>query len=411
MANSTYTQSNKTIDKEALVQFYNDEMFNLHMPAVIYTVVILIIGLIANTMVCYFYGFKSRKSTTNFFIIILSMYDITVCCVSIPGEITNMSQYYTFKNRLLCKGFRFLTFYSAVGSAFTLIAIAAERFRRICRPANQQMTLICAKRLCLFNVFFALLLSAPSIFMFDSTVVDIPNIYGIELYGRDCTMTKDTKYVKYVAAFVFLYAAGTFIISIGLIVVYAKVGISIRNQEKRMRQHVTAGKKSDSASRVCSNKEQQRRKDFSNQRPDSGTSNISKSSIEFSQESSLSVEDIDIKTDISSNKAKNKIEIKRVTRLPNSKFSARSKRVTLEMAIVTFGFIFSFIPNLSVICWRMTTEQHETKTISGENLIAYRIATLSYLIESALNPLIFGSFNEKFREFFFRCSCGSIAKQ
>ena len=228
---------NTTFDEDHLVATMNDEKLKLMIPALVYITVLMIVGFIGNLMVCYFYGCKTRTTIHTIFICILAVYDLVVCAVAMPTEIADIVFFYTFENNVACKILRFVNYLSSLGSIFTLIAIAVDRFRRICKRSDRQMTIDMAKICCLLTVVVALLLSWPSLLIYGSTEVNIPNDYGVELKGLDCTSTKHRSYRPYVWAFNITHFALFIICSVVLTTMYSIIGRVIYRHKKQMSKH------------------------------------------------------------------------------------------------------------------------------------------------------------------------------
>jgi len=77
-------------------------------------------------------------------------------------------------------------------------------------------------------------------------------------------------------------------------------------------------------------------------------------------------------------------------------------RVTILMVTVTVVFIVSFLPYLSFVLWSAIEGRGEALFLSEADFVAVHIGGRSYLLHSALNPWIYGIFNNQFRKFFFR---------
>ena len=75
---------------------------------------------------------------------------------------------------------------------------------------------------------------------------------------------------------------------------------------------------------------------------------------------------------------------------------AETLRITIVMILVTVLFIASFLPYLSLTVWRAAKGMHEALFLSGAGLVAFKIGSRSFLLNSSLNPWIYGIFNSKF---------------
>ena len=84
---------------------------------------------------------------------------------------------------------------------------------------------------------------------------------------------------------------------------------------------------------------------------------------------------------------------------------AETLRITIVMILVTVLFIASFLPYLSLTVWRAAKGKHEALFLSGTGLVAFKIGSRSFLLNSSLNPWIYGIFNSKFHQFYFGWCC------
>jgi len=128
-------------NKGLLVQILNDDIARLLIPAVVYISLVMVLGLFGNAFVCYYYTFKEKNSTNTFFIVVLSVYDLLTCFITMPTEIAIIALYYTFVDNLACKALRFVNFFLAIASMLTLVAKATDRYKRICHIARPQMNM------------------------------------------------------------------------------------------------------------------------------------------------------------------------------------------------------------------------------------------------------------------------------
>jgi hypothetical protein len=338
---TTEINTSTGIDKDVIVQKLNDEMAHLMLPATIYIAVLMVFGLVGNSMVCYYYGFKTKRTTNSFFIVVLAIYDITVCAFCMPTEIADIELFYTFENNIACKILRFVNYLAGIGSILTLIAIATDRFKKICKATAPQLTLKTTKIISLVVFGTALLLSWPSIAIYGSIQVNIPNDIGIELRGSDCTSTKDRQYRKYVWAFNIVHFLMFIICSIVLIVLYSIIGRTIYHHQKSMQKYRCKSKTTStwnetSFTTSSSNVESKVNDGVTSEKNDrspagrkshAGVNQLESSDPNEEKQRKSKTKDVDRKT----------VNIDRET-----------IKLTLIMIIVTVVFIISFLPYLSL---------------------------------------------------------------
>ena len=108
------TGGQEEAENGSLIHIMNGEMVPLSTPAVVYISSLMIFGLVGNAFVCYYYTFKEPKSTNTCFIIVLSVYDLLTCFITMPSEIAMVAFYYTFVNNIACKILRYVNYFFGV---------------------------------------------------------------------------------------------------------------------------------------------------------------------------------------------------------------------------------------------------------------------------------------------------------
>ncbi|XP_060556480.1 cholecystokinin receptor type A-like [Ruditapes philippinarum] len=365
-----------TVNEDVLLQELNDKTAVLMVPALVYMVILMLAGLIGNVLVLFFYGWKSRPSTNNTFILCVSMYDLMFCTLSIPIEIVDIRFFYNFPYAGACKVMRFINYFAAIGSAFTLIVISIDRYRKICRPFKNQFQQFHVRLACGMSIPFSLFLSWPAAVFYTSVPVEVSTDDGIKVTGFDCTTTKEPSYKIYLfifnGFFLFIFIVSTVII----FTMYALVGKTIYKHQKAQVKHTRC--KSSTGSHVLSH----------NNMSDTGRGSSS-NGTEKDNPSSTGSNNHD---QIVQNKAKDHVNVKTI-------------KFTTVMFVITIVFIISFLPHLALSLWRAFRSTYEGETLDGAGLVAFQIGLRSYFLNSAINPLTYGFFNPRFRAFFYKRFC------
>ena len=223
-----------------LLEHLNDEKAIMLIPAILYLVILMLVGLGGNILVFYYYGLKSAPSTNNTFILCVAMYDVILCTLSIPIEIVDIRFYYNFPYVSACKIMRFINYFAAIGSVFTLIVISIDRYRKICRPFKNQFKKSHARIACGLSLPFSLVLAWPAALFYTSVPVDITTDDGVNLTGFDCTTTKEPSYKIYQLIFNGFFIFGFVFSTIFLFTMYALVGKAIfKHQKSQPQDHVS----------------------------------------------------------------------------------------------------------------------------------------------------------------------------
>ena len=195
---------NDHTDIDSLVHNMNADKVRLFIPVVVFVSLMMVLGLLGNAFVCYFYTFKEKKSTNTFFIVVLSVYDLLTCFITMPTDIATLVLYYTFVDNVACKTLRFVNYVLIIASILTLVVIATDRYKRICCFARPQMGIPHAHRVSVIVIVLALLMALPSLFIYGSNRVPVVNNLSLDIYGHKCTTTKETAQRVYVWTYFFL---------------------------------------------------------------------------------------------------------------------------------------------------------------------------------------------------------------
>ena len=224
--------ANETIDKQALLRELNDDKAVLLIPAMLFVIVLLILGVIGNIMVWIFYGCQTKITPSTSFILTLSIFDLLSCAISMPMEIIDMRFFFNFESNAACKVLRCLNHFSSFASGLTLIAIATDRYRRICKPFNQQLNNKHVRIVSGFAAVVAILLSWPAMIFNTVMEVDVKNQYSVNLTGLDCTTSKEDSLKTYIFAYSILQFS-LFIITTGVLaILYFFIGRQLFRHKK-----------------------------------------------------------------------------------------------------------------------------------------------------------------------------------
>ncbi|XP_062568496.1 D(2)-like dopamine receptor [Saccostrea cucullata] len=477
------------ISASEYVKELNDEAVEALIPAIIYVVILMVIGVVGNPVIAFFYGLKLKPTPSYMFIVALAIFDFVVCVISMPLEIVDLIRFYTFESAIACRLLRFVNYFMSISSGSILIAIAVDRYRKICKPFDSQISMKMARIIIACVLLGSLCISWPSFVFYTVVQLNLTEIAGA--VGQDCTTRRDDSYKFYITLYngiLFLM----FIIAItSLIVLYCLVGKQIFNlrdfrfyaQRKRKNsappkssitqcteESVGLGSVADSNSseiskfeevvvtpsgesrrpttitamkfmsrnkstKICecdeSNisdgikhlPEDNRPTTSSEKMPISPRSNFALSELtnrDSTRKESIRTEKFIQVREPSEDFSK---KVNRTTNTPstsetgNAKPSAnlhkekmsvhsiKTKKYTIIMLSITIAFIVSFLPYLSLMTWRTLSKEFEPNLFSKSELVAFQIFIRSFLINSAVNPLIYGFLNTEFRSFIIACFC------
>lgn len=403
-----------------LLSELNDEKVKLMIPVIVYVSLLMILGSLGNILVCVYYRCKTRSSTNSFFIIALAIFDLLVCLITMPIEIIDLRFFYIFTNIPACKISRFLNHFAADGSAITLLAIAVDRYRRLCCPLKTQLEISHARKTIFLAVILAIFLSWPAAIFYQPVTVNVtnPRNRSLFLHGSDCTTTKNDKYKVYLWIFNIVQFVIYIFATTAIIILYSLAGRAIYRYKRRRLKYasirIITREYRNCAGTDCSLGERKTyTSEYCNENgsvPDSEETTIqtieSKLEKGMSANISSSERELNISKDqkrkctklpISvSNKATASKPVYKTDRTPD----VSTVKCTILMLVITIFYIVGYLPYLVLVIWRIFQKSYEGDILSDAGLVGFNIGIRSYLINSAVNPILYGFFNDNFRKFF-----------
>ena len=137
--NGTTGAPREQSDDILTVEQWNELLARILLPDTIFLVAYLWIGIIGNSTVLYIYVSRIRCES-RFFIPVLSAVDLVAVIVTCPFSMSINLLSVRFDSDIACKVMWFFAMGTVVLSALTLLIIAVDRYRKICKPFGKQMT-------------------------------------------------------------------------------------------------------------------------------------------------------------------------------------------------------------------------------------------------------------------------------
>ena len=380
---------------EELLREINDEKAISMIPVMVCLCVLMIMGLLGNSMVCFYYGYKTRRTTNSIFICTVAIYDLISCSLSIPIELVDLRFFYVFTDSGACKFLRFINHFAAIGSAFTLLVIAIDRYRRICSPFKKQFTIRDAKIACVLLMLGSIFFSWPAFVLYSPVEVALVSKQGTEITGTDCTTIRNDAYKPYVWLYNGVHMLG-FIVSVAVLcVMYCLVGRVLLKHKLTRQKYMRSQPSNDNT-----NSQTSAQTTVSDNSDVSGDNDRDKfPSVENVSEDVTKTNGIKL---VNMNPAGSVADINSVRKQQSDQFDIKTVKYTIIMLVITIVFVVSFLPYLILVIWRAVIGGHEENVLSDAGLIAFQFGIRSYFLNAAINPLTYGFFNSKFRLFFYK---------
>ncbi|KAL3881137.1 hypothetical protein ACJMK2_027595 [Sinanodonta woodiana] len=444
-------------EEGTLLQKRSSELTIVFIPVVIFVSVLMILGLFGNSMVMYFYGWKTKKTPNICFILVLAVFDLLTCTLGMPMEIVDLVLNITFYNVVACKILRFVTYFTNIASALILASIAVDRYRRICKPHTKQLSIKQVKIICGLCASASVLVSWPAsiFFMIERVSViytDPKNTtYQANITGCDCTLTKSKRYSPYILTFHVVHLIGFVALTISLAVMYGliarrlyyystqRLDFAAFNQ-RRSRSAELPPEQSDTSYVTTADfspvTDSQRFRGSSNfnyiDQPVSileeldenvmddkvkVNDDIVPASIVRSNEqcnpSSKGISSLQDLPNLEAVPCENKMTLKinrdihgsQSIRFRTGKRDNSVVKHTVMLFIVALVFVLSFLPYLGVAINGLFLDGYDANIFTDDQLVGFELGYRSHFINGAFNPIIYGFFNSQFRYYVYKTIC------
>ena len=157
---TTVSTTSPDLESHLLTEL-NDEMTNAVLPVSIFVGIETVFGFFGNLLILYVFLFRYHPCNFKYFVLCLAVIDITSTLTTMPGEIVTQVYWYVYPFPVICKIKSFFNVFTVCGSAFCLLLIAVDRFRKICRPLKWQIKPNRAIILCFVLLGVSFLVALP----------------------------------------------------------------------------------------------------------------------------------------------------------------------------------------------------------------------------------------------------------
>ena len=173
-----FSQNN---NMEEYLWMKNREFVDTIAPTLAYLTIAMVAGLIGNSVVFTVYYKRFNAQATRTYILALSACNLLNDLLVIPTEIATLSVRYSFKAAGPCRMIVAVHGFLVPLSAFLLVAVAVDRYRRICRSTGGNEASWCkgAQRCVVLCVTLAFIYTVPS------TVLHGPKAVPVSVTGRE----------------------------------------------------------------------------------------------------------------------------------------------------------------------------------------------------------------------------------
>ncbi|KAK3088410.1 hypothetical protein FSP39_018819 [Pinctada imbricata] len=351
-------------------------MATILLPVVVYVSILMVLGIIGNAIVCYIYLYKWKVKSVKYFIGCLSSLDLLTCLFCMPIEIAMLRNPLLLDDPVLCKFLRFVRAFTSLSAGFMLIVIAIDRFRRICKHHETQISVSLAKKMCLSTLIAGIIFSWPCFIIFGQ--LDRSDELTIE---TSCSTDRHLKGTIYPTIFYGVIFLCFMFISVSLVTFYTMIGV-------RLCKLPSLKKSSSKRYSVTESTNSSQNDGLENQRQFLEREKVGGSKIKT--DGSL------LKNKQSFQKRLSKIDLK--GKLGRHMLSMnRRKQTTIVLFLITLIQWLSFFPYVALLVCNSVIPNF-LSSMDSQQQMAYNIGILSHFISSGINPFIYGFLGRDFRE-------------
>lgn len=215
---------NITLEEEERLQ-----LLTRGIPVIVYLGVLCFLGTFGNVLTLAVYAVRFKPSIHRTFILWLGTVDLVACCVSIPYVIYDTIHPYTFTSDWTCKMLVLINFAFSMYSPLLLDLIAVERYRRVCKPTERQLTMKEARNASGMLGIVVILGCSPFLAMYGTgTVLTDRNA----IPGHQCNVIVQYKGSTFEKVYFGLLFAVFILLFLLCIVLYSLIGRKLMTSER-----------------------------------------------------------------------------------------------------------------------------------------------------------------------------------
>ncbi|XP_045187682.2 trace amine-associated receptor 3-like [Mercenaria mercenaria] len=343
---------------------------------------LMVTGFIGNLHVLFVYTFRLKPSNHGIYILFLSVQDIIACALLIPLRIYVYINLWTHGNDFTCRFESFLMCLILTASAFTLLLVATDRYRKICCPLGWQIKRRIAKLLCVIVLISACLCSWPVLVLNEPKTIELNNV-TITMCGTVDGYMEYQLYHRIIMAAIFF---GSLCILTGLYVLIIKAAA------KYFSRDIVNG--TDQCSK--------------------GAHNAFKEQDEYGSKESLIPHEQNIIKPCKDGKPQDNLRVSTKTTRQNTadcttspartekcnigpNRTNRSRKTTTIFILITVFYFISYIPFISLDIFLVHGLLTSSTSLSMAGFVAIHIISSCVFINCVANCFIYSCFDTRFR--------------
>ncbi|XP_045161943.2 orexin receptor type 2-like [Mercenaria mercenaria] len=392
-SNWVSNDESSSLSSRQLSEYLNEEIQRIVMPTIVFIGAEMVLDFVGNLLVLYVFGFRYHVCNCKYFVLSLAVIDILTTVTTMPGEIITQIYWYVYSANVVCKVKSFCNVFTLTAEALCLLAIAIDRYRKVCRPFAWQIKTKYARIICLCIPVVALFIALPTPFLWGER--SVLKTYGN--YTVNVTICeKDEKFKSTNYPMIYISMVNGTICSIlalmfsSYMYVFGKL-VKERRRSKRNKQTCKVGVKLPVKTSPSSNSSREANR--LDETSDSGVIDQGETSTTSASLKPTQILSATQKADTPM--PKHLISLRKSsTRLGKDKCV---RRKTLIMFIVTLAFIVTAIAYLILVSI-IASENDILQKLSDASKAVYFFFLRLYFINHVINPFIYGLLDHEFKE-------------
>ena len=384
---------------QQLAEELNDKMTSSVLPVTIFVGIETVFGFCGNVLILYVFLFHYHRCNFKYFVLCLSFVDITSTMTTMPGEIVTQTFWYIYPVPTICKIKSFFNVFTVCGSAFTLLIIAVDRFRKVCRPLEWQIKPNMALVLCFVQLTLAFVIALPVAFYW-GTQTNTEFYKGYNITVTVCEKDERYRFTDYPLAYTILTQTITSSVMITMFALYIFVCQKLLSSKSSSavgtspagKQHNKLQSETTLSGGVTSDDE------FPTQSSGEVIQDIAYSDPETLRNGRFENNKKTLFMSLSMGALQNNLltgtKTKMVKKNTGKKHARRIRRKTWIMFILTAVFIFTTVLYLTLL---NLIANNVLLTLSNAEKAIYFFFFRLYFINHAINPVLYGVLDPHFR--------------
>lgn len=374
------------------------------------------IGIVGNSIVIMVFLYSREYRNTNFkiFVLCLAFVDLMSSITLLPAEMVKTRHFFLISDHVPCKVKCFFNIFAMNASAYILLVICIDRYRKVCQPLKKQIWPSLAIKILVGAVLLSFLFSIPAPILCGVTEHLKNNFNGANITVYVCSAEKKYHHSVFRYTYKFGLSVLLVIIAVALIVMYVMImRVVIKHWGKRESGETirfdTSRTPVQSADKVEIERLTENGDAFLNIKTIEGEAHVNAyhkvclNGSEMNRKINEETKRLRSPSTNSMSSMKGRFSVKRsssdvsfrariMRRKSSSGAAGRLPYKTLIWFVLTLIFLVTFIIN-AVLSF-MTTGEYQ---LSPTQLFWYLLFFRIYFINNIINPIIYAWLDKRFK--------------